>query len=196
MDRSSGYQAVAEQFLARRGRVPSTGVGVKDVRKWARSLPPRSSVIDVGCGPGFPITSVLVEQALDVYAVDAAPAVVEAFRRNLPGVPILCEAVQESSMFHRTFNAALAWGLIFLLSADDQQRLIQRLSEILVPGGRLLFTAPAKAGTWIDVMTHLQSVSLGAERYRELLSGVGISVAGEYEDEGQNHYYDAFRTPR
>jgi hypothetical protein len=37
----------------------------------------------------------------------------------------------------------------------------------------------------------LESRSLGAEQYRELLGAVGISVAKEYEDEGENHYFDA-----
>jgi SAM-dependent methyltransferase len=193
MDRSSGYEAVADTFLSTRGRLPCTGIGEKEVRRWARRLPPRSSVIDLGCGPGFPITAILVEEGLDVFAVDGAPSFVAAFRRNLPGVPVLCEAVQDFSMFSRTFDAALAWGLMFLPEPQDQHRLIQRFSEILVPGGRLLFTSPAKPGTWIDVMTNLKSVSLGAEQYRNLLRAVGLTVSDEYEDEGENHYFDAFK---
>jgi SAM-dependent methyltransferase len=192
MDRSNGYEAISEEFLARRGRSPSIGIGVKQVRKWARTLPRGSSVIDLGCGPGFPITAVLVEEGLHVFAVDAAPSFVAAFQRNLPGTPILCEAVQESRLFDRTFDAVLAWGLMFLLQPEDQHRLIQRFAEILVPDGRLLFTSPAKPVVWNDAMTGFESVSLGAEKYRKLLGAVGISVAKEYEDVGENHYYDAF----
>jgi hypothetical protein len=33
----------------------------------------------------------------------------------------------------------------------------------------------------------------GAEQYGKLLGAVGISVAEEYEDEGENHYFDAFK---
>jgi len=193
MDRSNGYESVSEHFLARRGRVPSTGIGVKEVRKWARTLPQASSVIDLGCGPGFPITAVLVEEGLHVFGVDAAPSFVAAFRRNLPGIPILCEAVQDSRMFDRTFDAVLVWGLMFLLKVEDQHRLIQRFAEILMPGGRLLFTAPAKPAVWNDGMTDLESISLGADQYRKLLEAVGLTVTEEYEDEGENHYFDAFK---
>jgi hypothetical protein len=42
-------------------------------------------------------------------------------------------------------------------------------------------------------MTGLESVSLGAEQYKKLLGAVGISVAAEYEDEGDNHYFDGFK---
>jgi SAM-dependent methyltransferase len=193
MDPSNGYEAVSEEFLARRGRSPSIGIGVKEVRKWARTLPRGSSVMDLGSGPGFPITAILVDEGLHVFAVDAAPSFVAAFRRNLPGTPILCETIQESRLFDRTFDAVLAWGLMFLLQPEDQHHLIQRFAEMLAPDGRLLFTSPAKPVAWNDAMTGFESVSLGAEQYRKLLGAVGISVAEEYEDEGQNHYFDAFK---
>src|SRR5204863_2850789 len=86
-DRSNGYERVAAEFLAGRGSARSKGVGVKAVREWARTLPRGAAVIDLGSGPGFPITEILVSEGLNVYAVDASPSFVEAFRRNLPGIP-------------------------------------------------------------------------------------------------------------
>ena len=195
MDRSNGYDAVSEDFLAGRGNseTRSIAIGVKEVRGWAKTLQPGSSVIDLGCGPGFPLTAVLVEEGLRVFGVDAAPSFVAAFQRNLPGTPIVCESVLESRFFDRTFDAVLAIGLMFLLKAEEQHRLIHRFAEILVPGGRLLFTSTAKPVVWKDAMTGLESVSLGAEQYRKLLEAVGILVEEEYEDVGENHYFDAFR---
>ncbi|HEV2322373.1 MAG TPA: class I SAM-dependent methyltransferase [Terracidiphilus sp.] len=195
MDQSNGYESVSEEFLARRGnpRTRPTAIGVKEVRKWAKTLPAGSSVIDLGCGPGFPITVVLVEEGLQVFGVDAAPSFVAAFQRNLPGIPILCESVLESSLFDRTFDAVLAIGLMFLLKAEEQHRLIRRFAAILAPGGRLLFTSTAKPVIWKDGMTDLESVSLGAEQYGKLLAAVGLTVTDEYEDVGENHYFGAFK---
>jgi len=189
MDGSSGYEAIAGQFLLHR----SSAIGAQEVRSWARTLPRGSSVIDLGCGSGFPITAVLVDETLDVFGVDASPSLVDAFRKNLPGTPILCEPVQTSSLFHRSFDAVLAWGLMFLLEAEDQNRLIQRIADILLPNGRLLFTSPAHAVVWQDSLTGLRSVSLGAEKYRGLLGNVGFFVNSEYKDEGENYYFDACR---
>jgi SAM-dependent methyltransferase len=166
---------------------------VRAVREWAKTLPLGSSVIDLGCGPGFPITAVLVEEGLQVFGVDAAPSFVAAFRRNLPGISILCESVLESSFFDRTFDAVLSIGLMFLLKDEEQQRLIRRIADILVPSGRLLFTSTAKPHVWNDVMTGMESISLGAEEYLRQLTAVGLSVTSEYEDEGQNHYFDALK---
>src|SRR5262249_51619898 len=191
IDRSNGYEGIAAEFVSTR----STTTGVKRVRDWARALPRGAAVVDLGCGPGLPITEVLVAEGLQVYGVDAAPSLVQAFRRNLPNTPIACEAVQDSRFFDRTFDGVLAWGLMFMLSPEDQRHLIQRIADILVPGGRLLFTSPAEIGFGNDAMTGLEWRSLGAGEYRRQLSAVGLSVARQYEDEdgGRNHYFDAFK---
>jgi SAM-dependent methyltransferase len=133
-------------------------------------------------------------EGLNAYAIDASPSFVEAFRRNLPRIPVACEAVADSTFFDRTFDGVLAWGLMFLLSAEEQRRLIQRVSDILVPGGRLLFTSCAEPLVWNDAMTGLESRSLGAVEYRSQLTAVGLSVIREYEDAGENYYFDALKT--
>lgn len=192
-DQSNGYEGVAAEFLAGRGRAPSTAVGTKEVRRWAHSLAHGAAVIDLGCGSGLPITRELVSAGLRVYGIDASPSMVKAFRQDLPGIPVACEAVAESLFFNRMFDGVLAWGLIFLLQPEAQRSLLRRIADILAPGGRLLFTSPAESVVWKDVMTGLESRSLGAAEYRSLLSAVDISVSREYEDEGQNHYFDAFK---
>jgi len=195
-DKSNGYEGVAAEFLTNRGNpaTRSNGIGVRAVREWARTLPRGAAVLDLGSGPGFPITEVLVTEGLNVHAVDASASLVEAFRRNLPGVPIVCEAVEESKFFERKFDAVLSWGLMFLLAVEEQRRLIQRVAEILAPGGRLLFTSCAEPLIWNDAMTGLESRSLGAVEYRNQLTAAGFSVLGEFEDEGENHYFDALKT--
>jgi SAM-dependent methyltransferase len=194
-DRSNGYERVAAEFLSGRGSAGSAAIGTGRVREWARGLPRGAAVLDAGCGSGLPITSVLVSEGLDVFAIDASPSLVEAFRRNLPGIPVACESVEDSPFFHRTFDAVLAWGLMFLLQADQQRRFIDRIAGILVPGGRLLFTSPREPAVWNDIMTGLESRSLGAVEYRRALAAAGLNVISESEDEGQNHYFEAVRAP-
>jgi chemotaxis methyl-accepting protein methylase len=107
---------------------------------------------------------------------------------------VACEAVEDSTFFNRMFDAVIAWELIFLLPAEEQRRLIQRVADIMVPGGRLLFTSCAEPLVWNDAMTGLESRSLGGAEYRSRLTAVRLSVIREYEDEGENHYFDVLKS--
>lgn len=185
-DASSGYDAVAAGFMAARS---TSGVSV--VQKWAASLPRACSVVDVGAGHGEPLTSILIGEGFAVSAIDASPTMVAALRRRFPGVEVACEPAERSRFFDRTFDAALAIGLLFLLPEDSQVELIRRMDGALKPRGRLLFSAPRQAGTWNDVLTGRPSRSLGAEEYERALTRSGFHLIDSHVDEGGTHYYEA-----
>ncbi len=187
-DPSNGWEAVAQTFIEERHL---STVGVAKVQAWVRSLPEGASILDLGCGPGGPRAEVLINRGFAVYGVDASPSLAEAFRGHFPSARVACETVEESSFFGRTFDGVIAWGLMFLLSAEAQRNLIRRVSKALNSGGRFLFTAPAQICTWADLSTGRTSLSLGADAYRAVLLDAGLTLVGEYVDEGENHYFEA-----
>lgn len=189
-DASNGWEAVAGPFM--RGR--STN-GLATVRQWAASLPPGGAVLDVGAGSGEPLGAALIAAGFEVFAIDAAPSMVAAFRRRFPGVPVACEAAERSRFFGRTFDGVLAVGLVFLLPEDAQRALIGRMAAALAPGGRLLFSAPRQACVWRDRQTGRRSSSLGADAYRRIVARSGLDMVGEHVDEGGNHYHEARKPP-
>lgn len=149
------------------------------------------TVLDLGCGHGTPISRTLVQNELEVYGIDASATMVAAFRQQLPHSQVACESVENSDYFGRSFDAAVAWGLLFLLAADALVALIHRIAPVLRPGGRFLFTSPKQACTWKDTLTDRQSISLGYIGYRTSLAAAGFELLAEYDDEGENHYFDA-----
>jgi SAM-dependent methyltransferase len=125
--------------------------------------------------------------------VDASPTLAAAFARRFPQAQVACEPAEESSLFGMTFDGIVAIGLLFLLAPDVQLVVIDRVAAALRPGGRFLFTAPAHACTWSDLLTGRPSVSLGADAYRRALADAGLNLVAEHVDEGENHYYEAAR---
>lgn len=183
-DRSNGYELVAQRFMATR-----SNMGEEQVRTWARSLPPHATVLDLGCGNGVPLAQALLEEGVVLCGIDASPSMIAAFRHRFPNVAAECNAVEASDLFRRTFDGVMAWGLMFLLNPESQGLVVRKVSRALVPGGRFLFTAPEQACEWRDVLTGLESVSLGAEAYCRMLSAEGLTVIGQEQDDGDNHYY-------
>ena len=191
-DASNGYEAVASKFMEQREQ---SSIGVATILRWAQALPPGASILDLGCGHGLPISMALINDGFIIYGIDASTTLTSAFRSRFPDAHVTCEAVEGSSFFDRTFNGVLAVGLIFLLTAEAQRDLIRRVAQVLNPGGRFLFTSPADACAWTDVLTGRQSLSLGTEDYKGVLTGAGLALLGEYLDEGENHYFDAVSEP-
>jgi SAM-dependent methyltransferase len=189
-DKSTGYEDVAAEFIAGRGR-NSSGVGASVVADWSQTLPGGATVLDLGCGTGVPISQALIERRFKVYGVDASPTIVAAFRARFPSVAVECADVEDSDFFARTFDGVVAWGLFFLLDEEVQRRLIKKVAGVLQSGGRLLFTAPKEIGSWPDVMTGRSQFSLGYEEYRKALEVEGMLLIGTHRDEGENHYYFA-----
>lgn len=190
-DPSNGYEAVATELMA--GRQQSS-IGVATACTWARSLAPGASILDLGCGHGVPISMALMNDGFVIYGVDASPSLTAAFRNRFPHAHVACEAVEDSRFFGRTFDGIIAVGLMFLLSADSQRDLIRRVALALNPGGRFLFTSPAQSCTWADLLTGRQSLSLGAEAYKAVLSDAGLILVAKDLDEGENHYYEAAKS--
>jgi SAM-dependent methyltransferase len=189
IDPSRGWNAIAHEFIEAR-----SDIGADLVRRWAKQLPSGGAVVDVGCGSGVPISAALLGEGFRVFGVDASPALVAAFRRRFPFAEAACEAAETSCLFQRKFDGAVAIGLLFLLPADDQRKVIRRVARALEPGGRFLFSAPRQPCEWKDMLTGRLSLSLGEDEYQRALEQAGMRLSGHDVDEGGNHYFDAVRT--
>lgn len=193
MDKSNGYEGIASHFLKGRGKAID-GIGKSAVRRWSLTLQPGSVILDIGCGTGIPVSKVLMDAGMVVYGIDASPTLANAFHENFPDLPIACEAAEESAFFDRKFDGIISVGLMFLLSEENQIALINKASTALKSGGKFLFTSTHSAHTWIDIMTGQPSISLGAEKYRELTGASGLSIIDEFKDEGGNYYFDSVKS--
>jgi len=192
MDKSNGYEKIAAIYINGRGQAVN-GIGARFVRNWASTLPKNSTVLDLGCGTGIPISKVLIDEGMIVYGIDASPTMVKTFQKDFPNNPVACEAVEDSLFFNRKFDGIISWGLMFLLSRETQEIVIQKAANALKAGGKFLFTSTYKKNEWKDAMTDKRSLSLGAEKYRELITASGLSLIDEFEDEGESYYFDSVK---
>lgn len=184
-DKSNGHEEVAERFvLARNPRI-----GASTIREWSQTLARGCSILDVGCGHGVPIAQALTEEGFAVYGVDASPKLIEAFRQRFPAAHAECSAAEDSEFFGRTFDGVVAWGLLFLLAPEVQCVVIHKIARALNRNGKFLFTSPKEAVTWRDALTGRESVSLGAERYEQILREAELVLVGEQCDDEDNHSY-------
>jgi SAM-dependent methyltransferase len=186
VDISNGYEAIAGHFIAGRNRA----IGPSTVREWSKRLPRGAEILELACGHGV-ITEVLIDEGFPLWAIDASPTILTKFRERFPGIPTECAAAEESGYFGKTFDAVVAWGLIFLLPEATQRALIHKMARALNPGGRLLFTSEDRPLEWDDAMTDRPSVALGPAAYIAELEAAGLVLEGNDQDIGNNYYFFA-----
>ncbi|MGB3542444.1 class I SAM-dependent methyltransferase [Rubrivirga sp.] len=183
------YDLIAEWYAETR----DLDVGIPDLDVFVRGLPPHARVLDLGCGHGLPIAQRLVQLGLEVDALDSSPEMVARFRANLPGVAVQCGRIQDAHVAPASFDAVVAWGVLFHLSAADQQCALEDVASWLVPGGRLLFTSGdlegERTGEMDGVVVHY--VSLGVDGYREALGHAGMRLVSHHKDAWENDAYVA-----
>jgi SAM-dependent methyltransferase len=190
------YDLIADWYAAeRRGET-----GVPEVVELARSLPPRSRVLDLGCGTGIPITRALQGEGHRVVGIDTSPAMLRWFQRNCPAAPAVRGTVLELPFATGSFDAAVAWGVVFHLPQPDQITAIASVARVLRSGAPFLFTAgdvdsaePHRGAPMhgIDFFYYSYTVA----DYERILARNGFAFAGYHADQGGNGYYLAHRLP-
>jgi SAM-dependent methyltransferase len=183
------YDQIAEWYVATR----SPGVGVPDLAAFARRLAPRARVLDLGCGDGIPISRFLTREGFDVVAMDSSPEMIARYQANFPGVPTKCERAEEADFPAASFEAVVAWGVLFHLSEPEQRDVIRKVADWLKPGGWFLFTSGEVEGTTEGEMNGVtfHYTSLGISEYRDAIERVGMRLEANRHDEWGNYVYVA-----
>lgn len=186
------YDQIAAWFT----RVRNPEVGISDLAAFVQSLSPHAKILDLGCGDGIPISQYLFREKFDLVGLDSSQEMIKRYRAHLPTVPARCERAQEATFKRGSFDAVVAWGVLFHLSETDQAALIANVAGWLKPGGRFLFTSGDEEGEAEGEMNgrSFTYISLGASRYRSLLESAGMCVIAAYSDSWENHVYIAQKT--
>lgn len=185
------YDLIAEWYAGDR----SHQVGVPEVEALTASLSPGACVLDAGCGNGIPLTRVLIAAGCGVFAVDSSSAMLERFRHNFPDVPAVCAHIETCDFGGRTFDGAIAWGIIFHLTLDRQRQAIANIASVLKPGAPFLFTSGDEPGDDPTGITGQMNgvtfpyFSYGAASYQRLLGESGCGLEHTHIDAGKNMYY-------
>lgn len=167
---STSFGAVAGEYEAGRPGYPAEAVAwlLEPVRR-ADAAPPR--VVDIGAGTGK-LTRVAVELGAEVVAVDPDPAMLEALRAQVAGVPTFVGRAEQLPLPDAAADAAIlgqAWHWVDVGPGSAE------IGRVLRPGGvlGLIWNIRDERVPWV---AELGAVMHGSHA-EELLAGDGVTVA-------------------
>ena len=111
-----------------------------EVVEFAKALPPRSHVADLGCGNGRHAL-VLADAGHQVVALDASVRLLEIAREHVPQATFVRGDVCALPFQNETFSAALAVASIHHLPSEGERlQALREVSRVLEPGAPFLVT--------------------------------------------------------
>ena len=187
------YDLIADWYATQ--RMDSTGL--PETASLARSLPPSSRVLDIGCGYGIPITRALLAAGHQVVGLDSSGEMLSRFQINCPEATAVRGRIESHVFAEAEFAAAVAWGVMFHLTPDQQIQAIANVSQALKPGAPFLFTSGNEDGFEpkpgiMNGVTFLH-YSFSKANYERLLGEHGFTLQDVHRDDCENTYYLAIR---
>jgi SAM-dependent methyltransferase len=187
------YDLIADWYASHR----TDSTGLAETMSLAGSLAAGSRVLDIGCGNGIPLTRALLAAGHQVVGLDSSREMLARFQVNCPEASWLEGRIDSYPLAESQFDAALAWGVLFHLTPEEQLRAIANVSQGLKRGAPFLFTSgdvdgfEGKLGTMNGVT--FQYYSFTPANYERVLGDHGFTLTDVHADDCDNVYYLAIR---
>lgn len=131
------YDSIAEGFAKMRD---SFYKEQKYLDELIRLIPSKSTILDVGCGSGFPIASYFIAKGFEVTGIDGSQKLLDIAKEKCPKMKGILGDVR-SVILEDKFDAVVEWWCLFHIPKQDHEKMIHRFSEWLKPQGILEFTS-------------------------------------------------------
>ena len=142
------------------------------------TLPAGASVLDIGCGTGYPIDWYLCSKGFAVTGIDPAERMLEkAVGMELPGAKFFHTDLFAFETSER-FDAAVAFDSLFHIPLERQKDIYGKVAGLLKPGALFLFSHGKQTGSVSGNMfgQPFASSALDAEALKTCLFEAGFSL--------------------
>jgi len=146
------YDLIAADWIRVRQNLPPLDHALVDAFRSA--LPAQARVLDLGCGTGRPIGTLLAEQGCLLHGIDRSAALLAEARRNLPRASFEQSEI-EDCVIGGPWDGVVCFDVLFHLPRSIHEPILQRIFEALIPGGVLVLTCGGSAtdvGPFSDTM--------------------------------------------
>jgi predicted TPR repeat methyltransferase len=156
----------------------------KCIVDFVKYLPKNGTVLDLGCGTGFPVDSYLENQGFIVTGVDFSNEMIKRARNLKLEKATLIESNILDFRSDHSFDGIIAFDSLFHIPLEKQQELYRLFSHWLKLGGHLIFTHGKVNGEVEGQMfgRNFRYSSLDVSKVKELLKSNGFDIELLVED--------------
>jgi SAM-dependent methyltransferase len=149
--------------------------------------PSQPYILELGCGPGIPITRLLLSRGARVLANDISSNQITLAKTHCPPPPnttieFIISDMTTLTISPRTLDGAICFFTLFHLPRAEQKSMLAKILSWLKPGGLLVinFATVDDEAIYGEMMGHgIFWSSFSVEENRAMVEGVGFVVECE-----------------
>ena len=178
-----GYNQAAENYLGDRDQFNN----LKYLTKLVSLLPPRTKVLDIGCGAGKPIDEYLVGKGLSVTGIDISDKQILLAQKNVPQANYQVRDMAEIKEGEYQVDVVVSFYAIFHIDRRLHQELFNKINSFLPVGGYVLVTMGASA--WEGQEDDFHGAKMywshyGRQKNRQIVENAGFEIVIDEVDTG------------
>jgi 2-polyprenyl-3-methyl-5-hydroxy-6-metoxy-1,4-benzoquinol methylase len=142
---------------------PSTDpTHIKTVEKTKKYLKVSDVVLDYGCATGT-VAIEIADNAKEVHGIDLSSEMIEAAKRKASerkrgNIEFTQSTIFDERLKKESFDVILAFNILHLL--EDTQKVMQRINELLKPGGLVISSTPCMGENRASFISILLSLAM------------------------------------
>lgn len=110
-------------------------------------IPPKSTVLDLGCGTGLPVAKFFMERGHFVTGIDLSDKMIRLAKENVPNAVFYTENIINAGLSGDSFDLIVSFYCLFHLSKEQQREIFNKIMHWLKSGGYAYFTLATKEYT-------------------------------------------------
>lgn len=146
----------------------------KCVADFSRRLKPNSSILDVGCGTGYPIDFFLSERGFRITGIDSSAKMIE----KAASLKLKNTEYHVADLFgfrtEEKFDAIIAFDCLWHICHDNQKYIYGTIASLIKKGGYFIFTHGKKDGEMMGQTFYYSA--LDAEEVKKILISEGFEI--------------------
>ncbi|PWB55895.1 MAG: class I SAM-dependent methyltransferase [Candidatus Methanoperedenaceae archaeon] len=153
MNKSEKFWDRMAKYLDRVER-QDEATNIKIIEKTRNRLKISDNVLDYGCGTGTAAIEI-AGSVTTVNGIDISSKMIEAAKRktverNVKNIDFAQTSIFDEKLKTGSFDVVLCFHLLHLV--EDTPKVMQRINELLKPGGMIISATPCIRGTFLGVL--------------------------------------------
>ncbi len=103
-------------------------------------IPPKSKILDIGCGFGKPVAKFLSQKGYDVIGIDVSKKLIKQAMKNTPKAEFKIMTMYDLKFPAKTFDTIVSFFAILHLEKSKVPKVFKSFHKILKDKGYLLFS--------------------------------------------------------